>query len=105
MVEVLNQYLVKSQCFCLNEENIPHSHTSLFDGIGNALRSNADEQLLLHLSLNQTVKLMSIKLIVPEDETCPFNIKIFVNKTSIGFSDAEGILKVVDIIFYVSKYC
>ena len=63
--ETLNGYLVKSQCFCLNEEIAPHDLASLIDGSGNGLKSNADEQLLIHLSLNTTFKLTSVKLLLP----------------------------------------
>ena len=91
MAESLNSYLVKSQCYCLNEEPAPHSHLSIIDGSGNTLKSNADEQLLLHLSLNTTVKLTSLKLLVPSDDSSPCTIKLYVNKNSLGFSDAEGI--------------
>ena len=93
MAESLNSYLVKNQCYCLNEEPAPHSHTSIIDFSGNALKSNADEQLLLHLSLNTTVKLTSLRLLVPVDNSCPCTVKLYVNRNSLGFSDAEGMLR------------
>ena len=86
----MNQYLVKGQCYCLNEEVAPHNWSALFDGSDASLKSNTDEQLLLHLSLNHTVKLSSIRLTVPEDEACPCTINLYVNKTSMGFDDAAG---------------
>ena len=89
MIENLNQFLGKSSCYCLNED-LTHNHKNLFESSGNVLKSNADEQLLLHLSFIQTVNLHSLKIIVPDNNSSPFTIKLFTNKPSLGFSEAEG---------------
>ena len=53
------------------------------------LKSDADEQLLLSLSLPQTHKLTAIRLAGPSDGTAPSTVKLFVNKLSMSFDDCE----------------
>jgi hypothetical protein len=91
MVESLNKFLNKSLSYCLNEDAL-YSHGNLFDGSNEPLKSNADEQLLLHLSLIQTVKLTSIILSFAEDSSCPGTISLFANKTNMGFNEATGFI-------------
>ncbi len=88
----LNPLFNKSACYCLNEDSVC-SHVNLFDGEGaNPLRSNADEQLLLHLAFNQTVKLVSVTFGVPRSEECPHTVKMFLNKNNLGFDEATGVI-------------
>lgn len=82
--------LHKSLCCCLNED-LRAPHTNLFVGDHTLpLRSDADEQLLLHLGFNQTMKLSSIILGVPDNSSCPKTLKLFCNQTNLGFDDATG---------------
>jgi hypothetical protein len=88
--ENLGSLLSKSECYCLNED-VRAPHTNLFVGDHTLpLRSDADEQLLLHLALNQTVKLSSIEIGIPNDDSCPQHIKLFSNLNNLGFDDASG---------------
>jgi hypothetical protein len=88
--EPLNQYLTKSGCYCLNEDT-RHPHGNLFIGDHTLdLRSDADEQLLLQLSFQQTVLLRKLEIGVPADNSCPMHVKLFANKLNLGFSDATG---------------
>lgn len=83
----VNDLLDKSACYCLNED--PENPVSnLF--IGASIRSNTDEQLLLQLSFNQTVRLSYIEIGAPRDGSCPQNIKLFLNKPNLGFDEASG---------------
>jgi hypothetical protein len=54
------------------------------------LESDADEQLLLHIAFRQTVKLTKVTFGLPDDDTCPAEVAMFVNMNSPGFSDVEG---------------
>ncbi len=89
MAENLNSYLSKASCFCLNEDT-QNTHKNLFNGSGLPLTSNADEQLLLHLSMNQTVKLNQIRFNLPQTAEAPHTVKLFSNKVNIGFEEANG---------------
>jgi len=53
------------------------------------LKSDADEQLLLSLTLSQTYKLHAIKLAGPADGTAPSVVKLYINKSSMTFDDTE----------------
>ena len=79
----------KSSCFCLNEDK-KHPFSNVFANGNEFLQSDCDEQLLLHLSFVQTVKLSSIQFNTLSDGTAPSIIKIFINKSPIGFDDASS---------------
>ena len=86
----ITSLLQKSQCCCLNED-LKAPHTNLFVGDHTLpLRSDADEQLLLHLGFNQTMKLSSIILGIPDNTSCPKTLKLFCNQNNLGFEDATG---------------
>ena len=88
--ENITNLLHKSLCCCLNED-LRAPHTNLFVGDHTLpLRSDADEQLLLQLGFNQTMKLSSIVLGVPDNSSCPKTIKLFCNQGNLGFDDAAG---------------
>jgi hypothetical protein len=93
--ENLNQYLTKSACYCLNEDS-RHPHGNLFVGDHTLpLKSDADEQLLLQLSFQQTVIVRKLQIGIPSDNSCPHHVKLFANKLNLGFSDAAGWFLVV----------
>lgn len=53
------------------------------------LKSDADEQLLIGLTLPQLYKLHAIKLSGPDDGSAPASIKLFINRTAMSFDDCE----------------
>lgn len=82
--------LDKKKCYCLNESPL-NTFSNLFIGDHTlSLKSDADEQLLLHFELIQTCKLSSIQLQLPIDDSRPSVIKLFINVASIGFSEATN---------------
>ncbi len=88
--EDLSERIAKSTCYCLNEASAG-SYSHLFVGDHTlSLRSDADEQLLLHIGFNQTVNLQTVVFGVPADDSCPRTIKLFANANELGFSDAAG---------------
>lgn len=88
--ENLTPLLNRSKSHCLNE-NQSHPWTNLVAGGGSALslKSDADEQLLLTLSLNTTVKLTALVLGLPGNSSCPRTLKLFMNSESLGFDAAS----------------
>ena len=59
--ENLNDQIAKSGCYCLNEDTRhPFTNLLLVGDQNLPLKSDTDEQLLLHLTFNQTVKLNEI---------------------------------------------
>ena len=71
----------------LNATNPDVLASVLGAGDGAALKSDADEQLIISMTLPQTVKLTAIKLAGPADGTAPATVKLFVNKSSMSFDD------------------
>eukprot|EP01042_Synura_sphagnicola_P009319 gene9319-11963_t len=88
--ENINGLISKAGCFCLNEKAASHPFSNLFAPDHSAfLESDADEQLLITISFNQTVSLKNLVFHLPTDETCPQSVKLYLNQPSLGFSDAN----------------
>lgn len=89
--ENLTPLLAKSSCYCLNElPSKPWTNLITGDRSTPGCTSDADEQLLLHLALNQTVKLTALTIGLPKDspDSCPRTVRLFANCESLGFTDA-----------------
>ena len=95
----ISSLLSKGECYCLNEKS-SHPHTNLFIGDNRlGLMSDADEQLMIHLQFNETVKVHSLTFLGFDGagggvdvERSPRIVKVFVNRPSMGFSDAEDVI-------------
>jgi len=90
----LLEYLDLSQLNCLNEAE-GHTFKSIVssksrNATGSYLLSDADEQLLLNICFNQAVRVRSIVLISKDATRAPENIKLFINRPSLGFEDVEN---------------
>ena len=86
----INDQFVKSGCYCLNE-SASNQYTNLFVGDHTlGVRSDSDEQMIIHLAFLQTFKLSSVSFGIPGDESCPATIKLFANVNNLGFSEATG---------------
>mmetsp|Transcript_10261 Transcript_10261/g.13764 ORF Transcript_10261/g.13764 Transcript_10261/m.13764 type:complete len:195 (+) Transcript_10261:104-688(+) len=91
----LSEKISKSETYARNEaSNFPH--TNLFIGDSRlGCKSDADEQLIVHIAFNEPVKLHSFKLTEfntgADPELNPTKILVFVNKVNIGFEDVEDI--------------
>ena len=87
--------LEKSECFCRNEDpRFPH--TNLFMGDSRlGCKSEADEQLILHIAFQETVKVKSIKFLAFNDgndpELNPTTVKMYVNRNNLGFEDIDDV--------------
>ncbi|THH31365.1 hypothetical protein EUX98_g2824 [Antrodiella citrinella] len=96
--ESLLQHLDNTQTNCLNEAS--HSNNTLRSILGAKTRnknasaqllSDADEQLILNLHFNQTVRPRSIVIHTSPAHIAqgPARIKLFINRPAIGFEDVE----------------
>ncbi|KAF5372730.1 hypothetical protein D9757_011645 [Collybiopsis confluens] len=87
----LLQFLDLQQVNCLNEED-EHNFKSIIgtkqlNSSNSYLESDADEQLLLNIAFNQTVRVKSIVIKSTEIAYAPKKIKLSVNKPNLGFED------------------
>ena len=78
-----------NSCYFINiDPNFDQSH--LFCGDHTLYtKSDADEQMIICLAYRQTHKLTGFSLGLPADDSCPQTVKVFINKTSLGFSEAS----------------
>ncbi|TMW69074.1 hypothetical protein Poli38472_001230 [Pythium oligandrum] len=87
----LGEVISRSSCYCLNENpNAPFANLFMGDDTL-LLKSDADEQLILHLEFQDAVKLASIRIGAPAGETAPRLVKLYTNRPNLGFSDASDI--------------
>ena len=112
----INDLLDKTKCYCLNEKD--GSFGNLFIGMADlTLKSDADEQLLMQFAFKDTVRLHSLNIAAPIDDSAPQTVKVrgasararandrspwsrarfvplaaakvFVNRQDMGFDDCE----------------
>jgi hypothetical protein len=89
----LLEFLDTPQVNCLNEAD-DHSLKSIIsmkarNNSKNYLESDADEQLLLNIYFNQTVRVRTLLLYTKDVSAGPKIIKLFINKPALGFEDVE----------------
>uniref|UniRef100_A0A7S1VA43 PITH domain-containing protein n=1 Tax=Grammatophora oceanica TaxID=210454 RepID=A0A7S1VA43_9STRA len=91
----LSSKIDNSDCYARNEA-AGYPFTNLFIGDTRlGCKSDADEQLILHISFQEFVKVHSIKLtefnsgLNPEEN--PTKIHLYVNRENLGFEDADQV--------------
>jgi len=90
----LLEHLDLLQLTCLNEEE-EHNLKSIVGSrtkntsTGSYLQSDADEQLLLNVTFNQTVRIRSISIQASNVAQAPRKIKLLINRPSLGFDDVD----------------
>jgi len=86
LISLLN----KAQSECLNQSDDHTWEHALASSASTFLQSDVDEQLLLHITFQQAVKLHSLIIQGPEDNG-PKDVKLFINQTrSLDFDSAES---------------
>ncbi len=95
MVDLTRENLDKAGCYAKNESSAYPMHNLFIGDSRLGCKSDADEQLLLHVAFNEVVKVRSIKLTAfnqgLDEEANPTVIKLFVNRENIGFEDCDDI--------------
>lgn len=90
----LLEYIDFSCLECLNEQPSHPSSNVLKQGYrdddGLYLESDTDEQLLLNIHFNQKVRIHSITITGPAEDG-PKVVKLYTNRMSLGFSDADSV--------------
>eukprot|EP00560_Eucampia_antarctica_P007989 CAMPEP_0197824222 /NCGR_PEP_ID=MMETSP1437-20131217/1507_1 /TAXON_ID=49252 ORGANISM="Eucampia antarctica, Strain CCMP1452" /NCGR_SAMPLE_ID=MMETSP1437 /ASSEMBLY_ACC=CAM_ASM_001096 /LENGTH=187 /DNA_ID=CAMNT_0043423765 /DNA_START=125 /DNA_END=688 /DNA_ORIENTATION=- len=85
----------KVKCYARNESS-QYPMTNLFIGDSRlGCKSDADEQLIIHMEFNEFVKVHSIKLTEfnrgANPEELPTKVHIYVNRNNMGFEDTEDL--------------
>nr|QWA14831.1 thioredoxin [Diaphanosoma celebensis] len=97
----LATFISKPGCECLNEADDHPLEAGLSSNPG-YLESDCDEQLIINLAFNQTVKIHSIKIKAPKDQG-PKTLRLFINQPrTLDFDAAEGSQATQDIVLQPS---
>ncbi|KAJ1954937.1 hypothetical protein EC988_002158 [Linderina pennispora] len=80
--------VIATQSECLNQ-NDDFPLANVFKADDSVLESDVDEQMVLHVVFNQPVKLHSLMLKCAELERAPRTLRLFANRSDVGFDDAE----------------
>ncbi|GAA5976562.1 hypothetical protein JCM11641_001340 [Rhodosporidiobolus odoratus] len=97
---VINSNIDYSQVHCLNEAG-DHSLKEMLRGGGDKwLESDADEQLLLQVPLNQATRIRALRFsTLPSSlQFAPKTVKLFVNQPSVDFDSAESLEPAQEIV-------
>lgn len=91
----LRDKIDKSECYARNVSSA-FPMTNLFIGDSRlGCKSDADEQLILHIGFSEFVKVHSLKLVEfnrgAEPELNPTLVKIYVNRENMGFEDCDDV--------------
>ncbi|KAG8771396.1 Thioredoxin-like protein 1 [Ceratobasidium sp. 428] len=90
----LLEYLDSTQLNCLNESDTHNVKSILGNKIRNTgksyLESDSDEQLLINLYFNQSVRIRSIIIHTVDASHAPKTIKLAINRPALGFEDVES---------------
>jgi len=91
----LSDFIDKSGCYARNEAS-GYPMSNLFIGDSRlGCRSDADEQLILHIAFQEFVKIKTIKFVSFNDgrdpECNPTTVKVYVNRENLGFEDIEDV--------------
>jgi len=87
----LNEDVDVAKAGCLNEEKT-HPLASILkksQGPADYLQSDTDEQLLIVLPFKRIVKPRQIRFTAKDPDSCPKDIRIFVNMPNLDFEEAE----------------
>jgi len=95
MLDLLT-FIDKSKSECLNEDD-DHPYAHCLTSAGGFLQSDCDEQIILSLSFNQSVKIHSLKLKAPSDKG-PKTLRVFQNQpNTLDFDAADSMAAAQDV--------
>ena len=94
MVDLVD-HIDKSGCYARNEA-AGYPMSNLFIGDSRlGCKSEADEQLILHIAFQEFVKIKTIKFVSFNDgrdpECDPTTVKVYVNRENLGFEDIDDV--------------
>ncbi|KAI8369754.1 PITH domain-containing protein [Blakeslea trispora] len=86
----LTEYITPNQMDALNQQE-DNNVKNIFKDDDAYLESDVDEQLIISVPFNQPVKLHSIQFKVPSVDHAPKTIKLYANRTVLGFDDTDSV--------------
>jgi len=86
----LKEFITLNQLDIRNEQE-EHNVRSIFKDDDSYLESDVDEQLMIGVPFNQTVRLHSLKIKAANVSHGPKTIKLYANKQNMDFDDADSV--------------
>ncbi|KAI8647109.1 galactose-binding domain-like protein [Parasitella parasitica] len=86
----LTEFITPNQMDALNQQEA-HNVKNIFKDNDSFLQSGEGEQLIISVPFNQPVKLHSLKFKVPNIANAPKTVKVFANRTVLGFDDVDSV--------------
>ncbi|KAI7887494.1 DUF1000-domain-containing protein [Lichtheimia hyalospora FSU 10163] len=86
----LTDCITGNQIDALNQQE-EHNIKNVFKSDDTFLESDVDEQLIISVPFNQPVKIHSIKFKAKNAAQAPKTVKIYANRQTLGFDDADSI--------------
>ncbi|KAG0312999.1 Thioredoxin-like protein 1 [Dissophora globulifera] len=86
----MSDQITLNQVDCLNQQTANHIRNAL-KADDTFLESDVDEQLIISVPFNQSIKLHSLKIVPKDVAHAPKTIKLYVNKLSLGFDEADSV--------------
>jgi hypothetical protein len=80
----------KKSIVCLNQSSVNSIGNALQDN-GTFVESDCDDQLLVTLPFNSSVKIMSITIRSPDVEHAPSKVRLFANRLNLDFDSAVSV--------------
>ena len=81
----------KKSIVCLNQNSSNPIGNALSDRPDTFVETDCDDQLLVTLPFNSSVKIMSITIRSPDIEHAPSKVKLFANRLSLDFDSAGSV--------------
>jgi len=88
--EELTEHITANQLDALNQKG-GHDVKNILSKDASYLESDVDEQLIISVPFNQTVKLHSLKLVAESKDHAPKTIRLYVNRSTLGFDEADSV--------------
>lgn len=82
----MNEHITDVECLNQNED---FPAKNVFAKTDSVLKSDVDPQLLIKIQFRQPVKISGFRFHGVDVESIPTEVKVFVNRPNIGFSEAE----------------
>jgi hypothetical protein len=81
----------KKSIVCLNQSSANPIGNALSDRPDSFVESDCDDQLLVTLPFNSSVKIMSITIRSPDVEHAPSKVRLFANRLNLDFDSAVSV--------------
>ena len=88
----LTNLIDKKSIVCMNQSSSNPIGNALNDRSDTFVESDCDDQLLITIPFNSSVKIMSITIRSPDVEHAPSKVRLFANRLNLDFDSAASVM-------------